>query len=95
MNEDEDIATFFLRVVEFVNIMIGLGEEIKESVVVQKILRSLPSRFNPKVSTIEETTDWETLTINQLLGNLIAYEIKLPKGNSNMREVFLKVDKCI
>ena len=52
MNEDEDIAAFFLRVAEFVNIMIGLGEEIKESVVVQKILRSLPSRFNPKVSSM-------------------------------------------
>ena len=57
MNEDEDIVAFFLRVAKVVNIMIGLGEEIKESVVVQKILRSLPSRFNPKVSAIEETTN--------------------------------------
>ena len=57
MNEDEDIVSFFLRVAEVVNIMIGLVEEIKESVVVQKLLRSLPPRFNPKVSAIEETTN--------------------------------------
>ena len=47
INEDVDIAALFLRVSEVVNIMIGLGEEIKESVVVQKIFRSLPSKFNP------------------------------------------------
>ena len=57
MNEDEDIAAFFLSVAEAMNIMIGLGEEIRESVVVQKLLRSLPPMFNPKVSAIEETTN--------------------------------------
>jgi hypothetical protein len=49
MKEDEDIATYFLRVDETVNAIIGLGEEIEESVIVQKILRSLPMRFNPKI----------------------------------------------
>ena len=58
--------------------MKALGETIRECVIVQKILRSLPSSFNPKVSAIEETTDWETFTMNQLLGNLIAYEMRLP-----------------
>ena len=77
MNDDEDIASFFLRVAEIVNNMKALGETLKECVIVQKILRSLPSSFNPKVSAIEETTDWETLTMNQLLGNLIAYEMRL------------------
>jgi hypothetical protein len=36
------------------NAIIGLGEEIEESIIVQKILRSLPMRFNPKISTLEE-----------------------------------------
>ena len=49
MNKDEDIVNFFIRVVEVVNIMLGLSETINESVIVQKILRSLPSKFNPKV----------------------------------------------
>lgn len=33
MNEDEDIAIFILRVDEVVNITMGLGETIKESVI--------------------------------------------------------------
>jgi hypothetical protein len=39
-----------LRVDEMVNAMRGLGETIDDSLLVQKILRSLPERFNPKVS---------------------------------------------
>ena len=53
MNEDEDVSSFFLKVVEIVNNMIAIGETIKECVIVQNILRSLPSSFNPKVSSIE------------------------------------------
>jgi hypothetical protein len=34
MKEDEDIATYFLRVDEIVNSIKGLGEEIKEPVIV-------------------------------------------------------------
>jgi hypothetical protein len=53
MKEDEDITTYFLRVNETMNPIIGLGEEIEESVIVQKVLRSLPMRFNPKISSLE------------------------------------------
>jgi hypothetical protein len=52
IKEDEDITTYFLRFDEIVNAIIGLGEEIEESVIVQKVLRSLPMRFNPKISTL-------------------------------------------
>ena len=78
MNDDEDIASFFLKVAEIVNNMKALGETMPESIIVKNILRYLPSRFNPKVSAIEETANWETLTMNQLLGNLTAYDMRLP-----------------
>jgi hypothetical protein len=51
MKEDENIAAYFLRVNETMNAIIGLGEEIEESVIFQKVLRSLPMRFNPKISS--------------------------------------------
>ena len=50
----EDIAAYFLRVDETMNAIIGLGEEIEQSIIFQKILRSLPMRFNPKISTLEK-----------------------------------------
>ena len=52
MKDEEDIATYILCVVELVNTVRGLGEEVDESVVVHKILRKLPKRFNPKISSL-------------------------------------------
>jgi hypothetical protein len=53
MKEDENIASYFLRVDETMNAIIGLGEEIEEFVIVQKVLRSLPMIFDPNISALE------------------------------------------
>ena len=53
MNENESIAEYFLRVHEVTNTIRGLGEEVKEEMIVQKTLRYIPMRFNSKVSAIE------------------------------------------
>ena len=50
MEESKDIATYFLRIDEVVNTMISLGEKVKDVDIVQKVLRSLPVRFNSKIS---------------------------------------------
>jgi hypothetical protein len=53
MKEDENIASYFLRVDETMNAIIGLGEEIEEFLIVQKVLRSLPIIFDPNISSLE------------------------------------------
>jgi hypothetical protein len=53
MKEDENIVAQFLRVDETVNEIIGLGEEIKEFLTVQKVLRYLPMIFYPKILALE------------------------------------------
>ena len=76
MKEEENIAAYFLRVDEIVNIIKGLGEKIEELVIVQKILRSLPMRFDSKISAIEERTNLETMTVDVLHGTLTTYEMR-------------------
>jgi hypothetical protein len=93
MNEDETISKYFLRVEELVNAMKGLGETFDDSLLVQKILRSLPDKFNPKVSAIEELNDLKNLSIDQLLGTLTAYEMRINKDKSSTREASFKADK--
>jgi hypothetical protein len=66
MNEKEDIATYFLRVDEVVNYIRGLGEDLDESLVVQKVLRSLLLKYHAKVSGIEETRDLTKMKMNEL-----------------------------
>jgi inorganic pyrophosphatase len=73
--------------------MKGLGEMIDESCLVQKILKSLPNRFNSKVSAIEEIIDLKTLTLDQLIGTLTTYEMRITKGKSTTREAYFKVEK--
>jgi hypothetical protein len=53
MKEDEDIVAYFLLVHEIMNVIKGLGEEFDKSIIVQKVLRSLLMRFDPKISTLE------------------------------------------
>jgi len=93
MNEDENIRRYFLRVEELINLMKGLGETLDDEFLVRKILRSLPDRFNPKVSAIEELDDIKNLTTDQLLGILTAYEMRIVKDKSTTREASFKVEK--
>ena len=53
MHSDESVASYFLCIDEIVICMKNLGEVIKEVTLVEKILRSLSSKFETKVSTIE------------------------------------------
>jgi hypothetical protein len=93
MKEDEDIAAFFLRVDEIVNAIIGLGEEIEESIIVQKILRSLPMRFNPKISALEERSDLNSISMDELHGIFTAYEMRTEQENPDVKEASFKASK--
>jgi hypothetical protein len=93
MKEDEDITAYFLRVDETVNAIIGLGEEIEESVIVQKVLRSLPMRFNPKISALEERSDLNSISMDELHGIFTAYEMRTEQENPDVKEAAFKASK--
>jgi hypothetical protein len=93
MKEDENIAAYFLRVDETVNAIIGLGEEIEESVIVQKVLRSLPMRFNPKISALEERSDLNSISMDELHGIFTTYEMRTEQENPDVKEAAFKASK--
>ena len=66
MHDDESIASLFLRLDEIVNSMRNMGEDIKDSTLVEKILRSLTPNFESKVSSIEGKHDLQNITVIQL-----------------------------
>ena len=53
IDNDESITSFSLKVDEIMNFLRKLGEAIKESSLVEKILRSLTSKFDSKVFDVE------------------------------------------
>jgi hypothetical protein len=93
MNEYETIGKYFMRVEELVNAMKALGEKIGEPSLVQKFLRSLPDRFSPKFSAIEELNDLKTLEFDQILGTLTTYEMRIVKDKPTSRKASFKADK--
>lgn len=84
--EDESIANYFQRVDEVANTIKGLGEKVKESIVVQKILKSLPLHFDAKISKIEEMDEFDKLTIDELRSILAAYEMSSTLDQSVEKE---------
>ncbi|XP_042476297.1 uncharacterized protein LOC122057990 [Macadamia integrifolia] len=93
MSEGETIDQFMSKVNEIINSIRGLGEEVKDAVVVKKILRSLPYLYNPKVSTIEESKDLNTMKLDELHGTLIAYEMRMVKPKPIEKEAAFKALK--
>ncbi|XP_042488084.1 uncharacterized protein LOC122068275 [Macadamia integrifolia] len=93
MSEGETIDQFMSRVNKIINSIRGLGEELKDAVVVKKILRSLSDSYNPKVSAIEESKDLNTMKLDDLHGTLIAYEIRMVKPKSIEKEATFKALK--
>jgi hypothetical protein len=70
-----------------------LGEEIKEKIIVQKVLRSLPMRYDAKVFTLEDREDLDNLTLDEIHGILIAYEMRTGQEESSKRETTFKASK--
>jgi hypothetical protein len=70
-----------------------LGEEIKESVIVQKVLRSLPMRFDPKISTLEERVHMDSIIMDKLHGIFTAYEMRTEQENPDIKEAAFKESK--
>ncbi|GJV56365.1 zf-CCHC domain-containing protein [Tanacetum coccineum] len=48
---------------------------------VRKFLRAIPTKWRPKVTTIEESKDLSTLPLDELIGNLKVYEVVLEKDS--------------
>ena len=82
---------------EIANTIKELGEKVDEIIIVQKILRSLPLIFDPKISSIEEIKDLDNLELDELHGILTTYEMRIEKDNeeksSNKEESFKESKK--
>ncbi|RVW51412.1 hypothetical protein CK203_097178 [Vitis vinifera] len=67
------------RFIDIVNGLKALGKTYKESEKMMKILRSLPSKWDAKVTVIQKAKDLTKLHLDELIGSLMTYEINLAK----------------
>eukprot|EP00253_Pinus_taeda_P009846 PITA_09846 len=66
------------------------GEILEEIRIVEKILRSLPSRFESIVVAIEETKDLSQFTVDELSVSLMSHEHRLSRGTDSSFEQTFK-----
>lgn len=74
MDEEETFSEFYTELCNIVNQSCGLGEKISKTKIIEKILRLLPQRFDPKVTVIEESKNLKLLKRDDLVGSHLTYE---------------------
>jgi hypothetical protein len=83
MKDDEDIETPFSRFQTLVSGLQVLRKSYTAPDHVKKILKSLPARFRPKVSAIQEANDLDKISLEILISSLKSHEIELEGDELN------------
>ncbi|XP_076918477.1 uncharacterized protein LOC143578912 [Bidens hawaiensis] len=77
MKEDETIGDYFSRVMSIVSLRRSFGENITDQTIVEKVLRSLTSRFDYVVPSIEVSHDLFKLPPVMLMASLQSHEERI------------------
>ena len=92
MQDDESFDEFYAKLNDIVNPAFNLGEVYDQPKIVRKILRSLTDEFRPKVTTIIESKDVDSILVDELVGSLQSYESNLPNTNKSKSMALKTVD---
>lgn len=84
MKDNESVDSLFTHIIELVNQIRSHGETLEDKRVVEKILRSLPTKFETIAITIEETKDLTQYSVDELLASLISHKHRLSSRSANM-----------
>ncbi|RVW91591.1 Copia protein [Vitis vinifera] len=92
MKCNESVKDYSSRLMDVVNQMRLLGEAFTDQKVVEKIMVSVPQKFEAKTSAIEESCDLQSLTIAELTNKLHAQEQRvLIRTNHAEKDYWYKV----
>ena len=83
MSDDKCFDEFYTKLNDIVNSAYNLGEIYYQPKILRKILRSLTKDFRPKVNTITESNDVDSIPVDELVRSLQSYELDLPKTNKS------------
>lgn len=86
MKDSETVDVFMTQVKGVVNQLQQYGEDLSNKRVVDKILWSLPKKFEAIAVSIEEFKDTSQMQIEKLTGSLIAHESRMSRYDDSSLE---------
>nr|GEV91314.1 zinc finger, CCHC-type [Tanacetum cinerariifolium] len=88
MKDDDTVDAFTAKLNGYATKAKELGKTLDESLLVRKLLDSTPDRFIQIVASIEQTSDLDDITLDEITGKLKAFEerIKLRKRGQDERQ---------
>ena len=86
MKPNESIVEMFTRFTGIINGLEGLGKRVSEQDKVSKILKCLPLKWNSKMEVIKEVKNLKELPLEELIGFLMTYEMKIVRQEKEMKE---------
>ncbi|XP_062080215.1 uncharacterized protein LOC133784967 [Humulus lupulus] len=73
--EFKTFSEFYEKLSDIANEFFALGEKLGESILVRKIVRLLPDRFDSKLLAMEEAKDFVKIKVEELMGSLRMFEL--------------------
>ncbi|XP_020972634.1 uncharacterized protein LOC110269269 [Arachis ipaensis] len=90
MSSSETVEQYFTHVTDLVNKMRVYGEDMADSEVVEKILRTMPMKYDHVVTMILESHDMDTMTIAELQETMESHISRILEKSEKSTEEALK-----
>ena len=90
MKKNEIIMEMIIRFTDITNSFVSLGKQYTQVVKVRKVLRTLMFNWEKKTIAIEEATDLSTMTLENLIRNLMSYEVQIEDRKKDEQQHKLK-----
>jgi len=87
MTDSETIEQFMTKVMGVVNQLRMNGEELEDQIIVEKVLRCLPKKFD-MIVTVFESGELTKLSVEELTGSLLAHEARINLDVSDLEHAF-------
>jgi hypothetical protein len=88
MTESENIDQFMTRVMGIVNQIRLTSEDIPDQIIVEKVLKILPNKYEMVVAAILESKDLSNFSIDELMGSLLTHETRIRLEDESIANAF-------
>jgi RNase H-fold protein (predicted Holliday junction resolvase) len=95
MKEGENVDAYFARTLIIANKMKIHGENMQPVVIIEKIMRSMTSRFDYVVCSVEESNNLDTFTIDELQSSLLVHEQRMNRHGGDEQALKVTYDDRI